>query len=190
MPVLHGWQQLRDEVSKSLAGPSSHASFETCVQNSAERLPAAAAPSLQLHLAPDHVAGFGGIDLDSRERRRKHHMTQRLCLFQDAFSRKISPALLEYPLEKHALHIAGEIAGVLKVSARQVPGKERLVGPHALIVIPFRVSWILVDGTDDDTDGILQPGRLQGAADRARWKIDDDLGLPADLGRLANCLRG
>src|SRR5258705_9124439 len=130
MAAIPGW------VSALLNASFPHASFGTCVQNPAERLPAAAAPSLQLHLAPDHVAGFGGIDLDSRERRRKHHMTQRLCLFQDAFSRKIISALLEYPLENHALHIASEIAGVLKVSARQVPGKERLVGPHAFIVIP------------------------------------------------------
>src|SRR5262249_30029260 len=36
----------------------------------------------------------------------------------------------------------------------------------------------------------LQPGRLQCAANRTRRKIDNDLGFPADLGRLADRLRG
>src|ERR1700686_90077 len=107
-------------------------------------------------------------------------MTQRLGLLDDVFSRKVVPALLEYRFQDHALHIAGEIAGVLKVRARQVLAKERLVIPHAFIVVPLRVSWVLVDGTDDDADGILQSGRFQRAADRTRWKVDDYPGFPAN----------
>src|SRR5258705_11262576 len=102
MAAIPGW------VSALLNASFPHASFGTCVQNRAERFPAAATPSLQLHLAPDHVAGFGGIDLDSRKRGREHDMTERLCLSEDIFSRKIIPALLEYPLENHALHVAGQ----------------------------------------------------------------------------------
>src|SRR5882762_10065090 len=152
MLVLHCWPQLQGGTSTPRDGASSHTSFGTGVQNPAERFPAAAAPTLQLHLAPDHVAGPAGIDLNSRKRSRKHDATERFGLPDDVFSREVIPALPEDPFQNHALHIARQIAGVLEVRALQVLGKECLVRPHTFIIVPFRIGWILVDGTDDDAD--------------------------------------
>src|SRR5689334_11760622 len=121
---------LRGDISCKTAllpGWAFLSSFRTCVENSAERLPSGAVPPLQLQLAPDHVAGGSGIYLDSRKRRGKHDTVQRLGLLDYIFSRKIVAALLENLFEDHALHVAGEITGVLEIRARQVFGKKRLV---------------------------------------------------------------
>src|SRR6476659_8623887 len=113
MLILHG--DISCETCFDVAeGTSPLASFGTCVQNPAERLPTAATPLLQLHLAPDHVAGRGGIDLDARKRRGKRDTAQRLRLLDDVFSRKVVAALLEDLFKDHALHVAGEVAGVLE----------------------------------------------------------------------------
>src|SRR3954451_16704707 len=117
-------------------------------------------------------------------------MTERFGLLDYVFSRKVIPTLFENLFKDHALHIAGDIAAVLKVRPRQVLGKEGFVILHALVVAPLRVRRILLNGADDNALGILEPGGLQRPADRTRWEIDDDFCLPTDLSSLTDRLCG
>src|SRR4029450_13211834 len=104
MLILHGGISCETTLRRDADGFCSHTSFGTCVKNPAERLPGAAAPPLQLHLAPDHVAGRAGIHLDAGKCGGKHDMAQRLRLLDDVLSRKVVAALLEDLCTDHALH--------------------------------------------------------------------------------------
>src|SRR6478752_3401610 len=133
MLVLHWWPSSGDGAAVGKRLPVPHASLGTRVQNPAERFPVAAGPALQLHLGPDHVAGFAGVGFDSRSGCRKHDMTERFGLLDDVLSRKIISALPQYRFKYHTLHVAGEITGVLEIRARQVLGEVCLVGLDAFV---------------------------------------------------------
>src|SRR6476661_813743 len=175
--------------STSSVSPQAAASLRADVEHFAELLPIRAAPALQLQLRPDHVAGRAGIDRDARHRGRKHEILQVFGLLDDILAGKVIAALLEDLLEDQALLIAGQIVRISDVRPRQILVEESAIGLHARVVTPFRIGRILVEGSNDHPNGLIEAGRLERCRYRTRWKIDDQHRLPSDLGYLANGLR-
>jgi hypothetical protein len=80
------------------------------------------------------------------------------------------------------LLVTGQVAGVRDIRSREVLFKEIAIGLDARVVTPFGIVGIFIGGTDNDTSGILEAGRLQRSSYGAGRKIDDQRRLPADLG--------
>src|SRR5258708_9596501 len=159
------------------------------VHDPAELLPFRAVPALQTHLRPVLIDGSARVDGNARSRHRNFEVVQTFGLLDDIFARQVVATLLEYLFKHHALTIPEQIAGFADIRSRKILCEEGAISFHSVIIVPGRVSRILVKCSDDHACGLVETCRLE-RRNRTGREIDNESGLPTDLSYLSNSLGG